>query len=127
MIEMQAKQCPCCGGTAEILKRGHRKHRSTYSVRCKECGLTKGNYKSEEVAVERWNTRKGEESDWIPCSEVLPENDTNVLVQWKRYYSDEMHIDILALNAHGEWYCDLGCINGKAIVWKPLPEPYKEG
>lgn len=64
--------------------------------------------------------------EWIPCSERLPENETRVLVQWRRYFSDEIHIHILALNELGEWYCDLGCINGKAIAWQPLPEPYKE-
>lgn len=63
--------------------------------------------------------------EWIPCSERLPENETRVLVQWKKYFSDEIHIHILALNALGEWYCDLKCINGKAIAWQPLPEPYR--
>ena len=63
---------------------------------------------------------------WIPCSERLPELDTPVLTQWRRYYSDENNIDILYLNGLGEWYADLGVPNGKVIAWMPLPEPYRE-
>lgn len=68
-----------------------------------------------------------EESRWIPVSERMPELDTPVLAQWRRYYSDENNIDILYLNGLGEWYADLGMPNGKIIAWMPLPEPYKEG
>lgn len=62
---------------------------------------------------------------WIPVSERMPELDTPVLAQWRRYYSDENNIDILYLNGLGEWYADLGMPNGKIIAWMPLPEPYK--
>ena len=65
------------------------------------------------------------ETQWIPCSERMPELDTPVLAQWRRYYSDENNIDILYLNGLGEWYADLGMPNGKIIAWMPLPEPYR--
>lgn len=65
-------------------------------------------------------------SKWIPCSERMPELDTPVLAQWRRYYSDENNIDILYLNGLGEWYADLGMPNGKIIAWMPLPEPYRQ-
>ena len=66
-------------------------------------------------------------SKWIPCSEKVPELDIPVLAQWKRYYSDKNHINILCLNGLGEWYGDLGVPNGKIIAWMPLPKPYREG
>lgn len=69
---------------------------------------------------------KEEFGRWVPCSERLPELDTPVLAQWRRYYSDENNIDILYLNGLGEWCADLGMPNGKIIAWMPLPEPYKE-
>ena len=65
-------------------------------------------------------------TQWTSCSERLPELDTPVLTQWRRYYSGENNIDILYLNELGEWYADLGVPNGKVIAWMPLPEPYRE-
>lgn len=58
MSEITLKPCPCCRGEAEILKQGHREYAPTYSVRCKACGLTTGNHKSEKEASRIWNTRR---------------------------------------------------------------------
>ena len=48
------KPCPFCGGDAEITK-----WHEGYFVECKEqrCGGTIGAYKTEEKAIEAWNTR----------------------------------------------------------------------
>ena len=46
--------CPFCGGDAEITK-----WHEGYFVECREqrCGGTIGAYKTEEEAIEAWNTR----------------------------------------------------------------------
>ena len=53
MIE-ELKPCPFCGGDAEITK-----WHEGYFVECKKqrCGGTIGAYKTEEEAIEAWNTR----------------------------------------------------------------------
>lgn len=62
------------------------------------------------------------ESNWIPCSERLPEDNTDVIVCFYSGTVTEMR------------YWGNGIFQGiyehttKAIVaWMPLPEPYKEG
>lgn len=98
---------------------------------CAEKEIVEFCYNCAEHAIDRlpqyFPENVAEESRWIPVSERMPELDTPVLAQWRRYYSDENNIDILYLNGLGEWYADLGMPNGKIIAWMPLPEPYKEG
>ena len=62
------------------------------------------------------------ENGWIPCSERLPENETNVIANFSNGTVTELR------------YVSNGIFHGiyeystKVIVaWKPLPEPYKEG
>ena len=63
---------------------------------------------------------------WIPCSERLPVERTDVLVTVK--YSGFMGM-------HGTWIktghlehygWDGDCCGGTVVAWMPLPEPYKE-
>ena len=51
----ELKPCPFCGGEAEITK-----WHEGYFVECREqrCGGTIGAYKTEEEAIDAWNTRK---------------------------------------------------------------------
>ena len=78
-----------------------------------------------EMAVDA--LEKQATSEWIPCSERLPEIEKEVLVQWRPYLSSDIEMNILVLTKSGEWVCGLGRINGRAIAWMPLPEPYKDG
>ena len=62
------------------------------------------------------------ETQWIPCSERLPENAMNVIAQFSSGTVTELR------------YAGNGIFQGiyehttKVIVaWMPLPEPYKEG
>lgn len=57
-------------------------------------------------------------SKWIPCSERLPECDTDVLICSGEFVHEACFKDEHFSNAYGMWY--------KAVThWMPLPEPYK--
>jgi hypothetical protein len=57
---------------------------------------------------------------WIPCSERLPECDTDVLICSGEFVHEARFKDEHFSNAYGMWY--------KAVThWMPLPEPYKGG
>lgn len=64
-------------------------------------------------------------SEWVPCSERLPEHYVTVLAQHGKRFSDEQFIRPLVLTDEEEWYGDLGLLNGEVIAWMPLPDPYK--
>jgi len=59
---------------------------------------------------------KQETSEWIPCSERLPEAGVTVLVT-----SDHGYVYTSCFR-HGEFE-----YGGNAIAWMPLPDPYKGG
>lgn len=85
-----------------------------------------------------------QEQRWIPCSERLPEEDTEVLISY-RYKegegdTDHVNIDITSygtvcfggrkIHTLKEWRqpFDYFHANYEVIAWMPLPEPYrKEG
>lgn len=89
---------------------------------------------------------KGEFSDWILCSEQLPEERDSIFAKWKdtnkwtslmfekisgtvivtiKYNNGEKRV-APAHTVDGKWKCDvLLCNDGKIIAWMPLPEPYK--
>lgn len=54
MVNEVLKQCPFCGGEAETTK-----WPEGWFIECKEqrCGGTIGAYKTEQEAIEAWNTR----------------------------------------------------------------------
>ena len=81
------------------------------------------------------------EQRWIPCSERLPEEDTEVLISY-RYKegegdTDHVNIDITSygttcfggreIHTLKEWRqpFDYFHANYEVIAWMPLPEPYK--
>jgi hypothetical protein len=82
-----------------------------------------------------------EEPKWIPCSERLPEEDTEVLISY-RYKegegdTDHVNIDITSygttcfggreIHTLKEWRqpFDYFHANYEVIAWMPLPEPWK--
>lgn len=82
------------------------------------------------------------EQRWIPCSERLPEEDTEVLISY-RYKegegdTDHVNIDITSygtvcfggreIHTLKEWRqpFDYFHANYEVIAWMPLPKPYKE-
>lgn len=68
-----------------------------------------------------------EASEWIPVSERLPEEDTDILVT----YVHGKEVRVIPVNyGRGTWYdCifDSALDSLKVTAWMPLPEPYKEG
>ena len=78
---------------------------------------------------------------WIPCSERLPEEDTEVLIsyRYKEGEGDTSHVDI-DITTYGQMYFGGNKVgnskhwrapfeyfhsNYEVIAWMPLPEPYK--
>ena len=72
-------------------------------------------------------TVKPEETQWIPVTERLPENDVDVIVTG--VYMGHNYVEIASCS-DGRWssYMDEYKVHPtlhKIIAWMPLPEPYK--
>lgn len=71
---------------------------------------------------------------WIPCSERLPEDYTDVLVWFEYYrYGDynrlyQMHGIGNYMSEYDSWMInhETGWRKLRVFAWMPLPEPYKE-
>lgn len=68
-------------------------------------------------------------SQWIPCSERLPEDDTLMLVNYIDHRPDAVDIWIGWHEMEKVWYIDGEAhsreFDNEVIAWMPLPEPYK--
>ena len=62
-------------------------------------------------------------NNWIPCSERLPEDDTEVLV----YLFENNKSPYIAWLSDGRWYTEYFEVEreDEPVAWMPLPEPYK--
>lgn len=65
-------------------------------------------------------------SNWIPCSERLPEETGYYLVQLSRKLPNEDYADrvVVLYNAEEKEFM---CYEKLIKAWQPLPEPYKGG
>ena len=67
------------------------------------------------------------ETQWIPCSERLPERADNVIICYKKGYHTLVSTGIY-LYKFKMWYVDVvGDLRNEVVAWMPLPEPYKGG
>ena len=64
------------------------------------------------------------EQRWIPVTERLPENDTEVLV----YLFENNKSPYIAWISDGRWYTEYFEVEreDEPIAWMPLPEPYQK-
>lgn len=66
-METDLKNCPCCGGDAELKHSLH--YGGEYWVECKTCGARTRYFRaarigaSEELAKKAWNNRRFKEED----------------------------------------------------------------
>ncbi len=72
------------------------------------------------------DTNVGSKSDWIPCSERLPEETGYYLVQLSRKLPNEDYADrvVVLYNAEEKEFM---CYKKLIKAWQPLPEAYKGG
>ena len=65
-------------------------------------------------------------SEWIPCSERLPQGSKPVLITilWSKYQDLEVSIGEYWEKTEGWGEFAMGDITGEVIAWKPLDEPY---
>lgn len=63
--------------------------------------------------------------EWIPCSERLPNDGEDVLIQ--PHWGREKYSYDIAEFREDKWYCNQFTLEkDEVIAWMPLPEPYKE-
>lgn len=109
-----------------------------------DCCVEDGDYHASGIEYELNDLPSAQpEQRWIPCSERLPEEDTEVLISY-RYKegegdTDHVNIDITSygttcfggreIHTLKEWRqpFDYFHANYEVIAWMQLPEPYKGG
>ena len=94
--------------------------------------ITQSMGKKREGLLEAENIiRKHMNDGWIPVEERMPEEKKSVLVQWEKY---DRHLNVTLTYLDVMWLEDEedvvfetinGIPNGRAIAWRPLPEPYR--
>ena len=83
---------------------------------------------------------EGDEPDWIPVSEELPEEDGRYLVSFKKYVGIPCKVDICNYgvmpfsdfnDSEKHWYFGYSdydvCIDKEVVAWMNLPEVWKDG
>lgn len=66
------------------------------------------------------------EPQWIPCLERMPEDNTDVLLQFKSNMTVGFYEDgDWAINTGDGIYSMIGDNEEKPIAWMPIPEAYK--
>jgi len=65
-----------------------------------------------------------QQARWIPCSERLPERDTDVLAYHKNESFEYVYVSWID-DYTGKWAGFIGNLSDDVLAWMPLPEPYK--
>lgn len=65
-------------------------------------------------------------SEWILCSDWLPDSDEEVIVSATEEYGDTANkYTTVAWHYNGIWICDNERLMAKVEAWMPLPKPYE--
>lgn len=94
-----------------------------------DCFKLKDEYRKEWESIKDLPSVKPE-AEWIPVSERLPEEDTNVLC-WYEYFRYGNYNKMYQTYGVGTylgrfgWAGDITGEKARVIAWMPLPEPYK--
>ena len=64
-------------------------------------------------------------SQWIPCSERLPEESGEYLVTIRYKDGGSDLTDLIKYNSYWREWNDLELFGGKVIAWQPKPEPWE--
>ena len=134
------KKCPFCGGNGELKDNGYEHpvidgngayvdmdifEGDTFWIECEKCGAMNTGSDSPEEAIKNWNRRSEEENNWIPCSERLPDPNTEVMCCYDNGELDMMWQDWKSRGKNGLIYGDIDGTTHKVVAWRPLPEPYR--
>ena len=65
-----------------------------------------------------------EQKGWIPCSERLPERDTDVLAYHKNVSFEYVYVSWID-DYTGKWAGFIGNLPDDVLAWMPLPEPWR--
>jgi hypothetical protein len=123
---LEQQPCEDCISRQEIIDEIDR-----YIEKAQSTG-TKDDFISFEELIVKQLPSVISKSEWIPCSERLPDTDDKVLC-WYEYYhwSREKVLPEYGIGCYlretSAWFGEVA--NGKdvkVIAWMPLPEPYKE-
>ena len=74
-----------------------------------------------------WFGEEGDNNDWIPCSERLPEDKQTCLVTARIYFTPD-HVDEIdnyigvGIDTYSKQF---GWLDTETIAWQPLPAPYR--
>lgn len=81
----------------------------------------------QELSRERKLLKQGQMygSQWIPCSERLPVEQTDVLVTVKYNGFIGMYGTQIKTGFLDEYGWNGDCFGGTVVAWMPLPEPYR--
>jgi hypothetical protein len=75
-------------------------------------------------AIEKVEQEEQKSGEWIPVSERLPEENKQVLIQYRTRYRDDVNLfDVTSRADHNYWQGIGREID--VIAWMPLPEPYE--
>ena len=92
--------------------------RKTALERAEGCTFTDKNEKRKFMDWLNYCLEAPIEPQWIPCSEMSPDNDTDVLICSGEFVHEAHFNDGHFSDTYGMWY--------KSVThWMPLPEPYK--
>ncbi len=72
---MRLRNCPCCGGKAELRVQLELENRIGYWVECVECGLQTDGGCKEDFEVQRWNQRVDETEEFIMNAKQAKKNE----------------------------------------------------